>query len=162
ADQKKRWLLRDVQLTGVPPTRSVELRVRAPDAAGATAVATAGEVKVTTAAGVLQAALVPDGRGRGGATVRLRLPPAQAPAAGGRGLRAAPGRTEGSLERRGYRAVASPRPKTASGEDRVKPSALAVHPRDGRLFVASLKTGELLVVRDPAGDGKQARFENYA
>ena len=42
------------------------------------------------------------------------------------------------------------------------PSALAVHPRDGRVFVASLKTGELFVLSDPTGDGQQARFDNYA
>ena len=41
------------------------------------------------------------------------------------------------------------------------PGALAVHPKDGRVFVASLKTGELFVLRDP-GDGRSARFENYA
>src|SRR5207248_10919957 len=39
---------------------------------------------------------------------------------------------------------------------------VAVHPKDGRVFVASMKTGELFVLRDPSGDGKQARFELYA
>jgi mono/diheme cytochrome c family protein/cytochrome c551/c552 len=66
---------------------------------------------------------------------------------------------EGSLERPGYRAVAYPRPKTVSGEDRVMPAAVAVRPRDGQVFVASLKTGELFALRDPDGDGKSARFE---
>jgi len=42
------------------------------------------------------------------------------------------------------------------------PSALAAHPRDGRLFVASMKMGEIFVLRDPTGDGKSARFDNYA
>jgi hypothetical protein len=69
---------------------------------------------------------------------------------------------EGSLERPGYRAIAYPRPKTVSGEDRVMPAAVAVRPRDGQVFVASLKTGELFALRDPTGDGKQARFDNYA
>jgi glucose/arabinose dehydrogenase/mono/diheme cytochrome c family protein len=68
---------------------------------------------------------------------------------------------EGSLERPGYRAVAYPRPKTASGEDRIMPVALAAHPKDGRVFVASLKTGEIFVLRDPDDTGKSARFENY-
>src|SRR4029078_4689691 len=72
-----------------------------------------------------------------------------------------PGRAEGSLERPGYRAIAYPRPKTISGEDRIMPGALAVRPKDGQVFVASLKTGELFALRDPAGDGKGARFENY-
>ena len=41
------------------------------------------------------------------------------------------------------------------------PSALAVDPKDGRVFVASMKTGELFVLRDPTGDGRKARFDNY-
>jgi len=68
---------------------------------------------------------------------------------------------EGSLERPGYRAIAYPRPKTVSGEDRVMPAAVAVRPRDGQVFVASLKTGELFALRDPSGDGRNARFELY-
>src|SRR5204863_2041322 len=68
----------------------------------------------------------------------------------------------GERERPGYRALAFPRPKTVSGEDRIMPAALAVEPRSGRLFVSSLKTGELFVVKDPRGDVREARFENYA
>ena len=41
------------------------------------------------------------------------------------------------------------------------PGAVAVRPKDGQVFVASMKTGELFALRDPAGDGKKARFENY-
>jgi glucose/arabinose dehydrogenase len=69
---------------------------------------------------------------------------------------------EGSLERPGYRAIAYPRPKLISGEDRIMPGAVAVRPRDSQVFVASMKTGELFALRDPAGDGKHATFENYA
>jgi hypothetical protein len=65
------------------------------------------------------------------------------------------------LERPGYRAIAYPRPKTVTGEDRIMPAALGVRPRDGQVFVASLKTGELFALHDPTGDGKQARFESY-
>jgi hypothetical protein len=65
------------------------------------------------------------------------------------------------LERPGYRAVAYPRPKSVAGEDRIMPVALAVRPRDGRVFVSSLKTGELFALDDP-GDAASARFENYA
>jgi hypothetical protein len=72
-----------------------------------------------------------------------------------------PDAAEGSLERPGYRAIAYPRPKTISGEDRVMPAAVAVRPRDGQVFVASLKTGELFALRDPSGDGKGARFALY-
>src|SRR5262249_44289726 len=68
----------------------------------------------------------------------------------------------GSLERPGYRAVAYPRPKTVSGEDRIMPAAIAVHPRDGRVFVVSLKTGELLALHDPGGDAGSPRFDNDA
>jgi cytochrome c2 len=96
------------------------------------------------------------------ATVRVPLPPGR-PAPAWEGTPAAdPGPGEGARERPGYRAVAYPRPRTASGEDRVMPAALAVHPRDGRVFVASLKTGELFVLRDPDDDGRGARFEDYA
>lgn len=65
-------------------------------------------------------------------------------------------------ERPGYRAIAYPRPKTTSGEDRIMPSALAIDPSDGRVFVASMKTGELFVLRDPTDDGRSARFDLYA
>jgi hypothetical protein len=69
---------------------------------------------------------------------------------------------EGALERPGYRAIAYPRPKTAAGDDRILPAALAVHPRTGKVYLASLKTGELFVLDDAAGDGKSARFVSYA
>ncbi len=68
---------------------------------------------------------------------------------------------DGSLVRPGYKAIAYPRPKTVSGEDRVMPGAVAVRPKDGQVFVASLKTGELFALRDPSGDGRNARFERY-
>ena len=67
---------------------------------------------------------------------------------------------DGSLERPGYKAVMYPRPKTVSGEDRVMPGAVAVRPKDGQVFVASMKTGELFALRDP-GDAKNAKFELY-
>ncbi|HYG75179.1 MAG TPA: hypothetical protein VEK08_09280 [Planctomycetota bacterium] len=73
-----------------------------------------------------------------------------------------PGPIGGSLERPGYRAIVYPRPKTVTGEDLLMPGAVAVHPIDGRVFVASMKNGELFVLRDQADDGKGAQFENYA
>ena len=41
------------------------------------------------------------------------------------------------------------------------PAALAVSPRDGRVFIASMKMGEVFVLRDPSGDGKSTRYDNY-
>jgi mono/diheme cytochrome c family protein len=89
------------------------------------------------------------------------LPMAKAAPAWERSPVTFPDAAEGSLERPGYRAIAYPRPKTVSGEDRVMPAAVAVRPRDGQVFVASLKTGELFALRDPSGDGKNARFDLY-
>jgi glucose/arabinose dehydrogenase/mono/diheme cytochrome c family protein len=99
--------------------------------------------------------------GRKPVTVRKDLPAAK-PAPAWEGTKVNfPDAVDGTLERPGFRAVAYPRPKTISGEDRVMPVAVTVRPRDGQVFVASLKTGELFALRDPTGDGKQARFENY-
>jgi hypothetical protein len=42
------------------------------------------------------------------------------------------------------------------------PGAVAVRQRDGRVFVASMKLGQLFVLDDPGGDGKRARFRDYA
>jgi glucose/arabinose dehydrogenase/cytochrome c551/c552 len=90
------------------------------------------------------------------------LPERQSPAPVERAAVIDPGATDGSLERPGYRAIAYPRPKGASGEDLIMPGAVAVNPKDGRVFVASMKLGEIFVLKDPGDDGKQARFENYA
>jgi cytochrome c551/c552 len=67
---------------------------------------------------------------------------------------------DGSLERPGYRAIAYPRLKTVSGEDRIMPSAVAVRPKDSRVFVASMKTGELFTLTNP-DDPKKTSFELY-
>lgn len=68
----------------------------------------------------------------------------------------------GELERPGYRAFRYPMPKTASGEDRIMPSALTVDPKTGRLFVASLKFGELVVLDDPRSSVRAESFRDYA
>ena len=69
----------------------------------------------------------------------------------------------GSLERPGYRAIAYPRPKTVTGEDLIMPGAIAAHPVDGRVFISSMKMGELFVLRDPTDDGNEdgIRAEGY-
>jgi mono/diheme cytochrome c family protein len=105
------------------------------------------------------------GAGPAGQTWTTTLPAERIPKAAGPRPVAAGKPDEGvigPLVRPGYRAILYPRPKTASGEDRVMPSALAVDPRTGRVFVASLKLGELLALRDPHGDGRGARFDNFA
>ena len=71
-------------------------------------------------------------------------------------------REEGSLARPGYRAIAYPRPKTPSGDDLVMPGAIASDPRDGRVFVASMKRGEIFEVKDPGGDGVGATYEDWS
>jgi hypothetical protein len=158
--QRKRHLLRQVRLSNVPAGQAVELRTRWPGQHDVEVVASTGQAKGTIADGVFRAVLSPEG-GQAAATLRCELPAPASPRAVERTILADPGKIEGSLERPGYRAIAYPRPKTASGEDRVMPGALAVHPRDGRVFVSSLKTGELFVLHDPTGDGRKARFDNY-
>lgn len=96
------------------------------------------------------------------ATVRYPLPPARTAPRTEPSLSAGAGKIEGSLERPGYRAIAYPRPTTANGDDRVMPYALAVDPRDGRVFIASEKMGEVLALRDPHDNGTDARFENFS
>ncbi len=91
----------------------------------------------------------------------LSLPPAAKPPALDHAVLADPGRTEGPQERPGYRAIAYPRPQTVSGEDLVMPGAIAAHPRDGRVFVASMKLGEIFTIKDPEDNGKGATFEDY-
>jgi len=91
----------------------------------------------------------------------IDLPPAQAPPPVDSVTLQDPGKVEGSLEQPGYKAVLYPRPKTSTGEDLVMPGAIAADPRDGRVFVASMKRGELFVIRDPDDDPKTARFEDY-
>lgn len=160
-DQGTRGLLHDFRFTGVPASRSVVLRSRAPQSLNAVITASVGEAKGKNADGVFQAVLSPDAERVAAAVLRYDLPAASSPPAIAKTILTDPGKLEGLMERPGYRAIAYPRPKTASGEDRVMPSALAVHPRDGRVFVASMKTGEILVLRDPTGDAKKARFDNY-
>jgi cytochrome c551/c552 len=107
------------------------------------------------------AAIHADREGKATATIKLTLPPAKSPLRWDVSPITSPDPVEGSLERPGYKAVAYPRPKMISGEDRVMPGAVGVRPKDGQVFVVSMKTGELFALRDPTGDGKSARFENY-
>jgi mono/diheme cytochrome c family protein len=96
----------------------------------------------------------------GESTATFDLPAAKKPPAWGLKPVTFPDDPEGSLERPGYKAVMYPRPKTVSGEDRIMPGAVAVRPKDGKVFVASMKTGELFTLRNP-DDPKRAKFELY-
>jgi len=66
-----------------------------------------------------------------------------------------------ALVRPGYRAVRYPMPVTAGGEDRIMPSALAVDPKSDRLFLASLKLGELFLLHDPNDNGHGAWYQDF-
>jgi cbb3-type cytochrome oxidase cytochrome c subunit len=161
-----RRLVRQLHLSGVPARSAVELRLRVPQARKATRVeASVGTADGSVNDGILLARFTPNPTtGLAVGTISFDLPAEQKPdRPKGPALLVKPDDGHiGPLERPGYRAILYPRPKTASGEDLVMPSALATHPRDGRLFVASMKLGDLFVLRDPRGDGKAARFDSYA
>ena len=157
----KRTLLRELKLRKVPNDAVLESRFAAVDREKLRVSAVIGEADSKISDGVVRLTLKPDREGNISVLIRDEVAAAQAaPAWKEKPL---PDLTpiEGSLERPGYKAIAYPRPKTISGEDRIMPVALAAHPRDGRIFVASLKTGELFVLHDPDDTGKSARFENY-
>jgi cytochrome c551/c552/glucose/arabinose dehydrogenase/cbb3-type cytochrome oxidase cytochrome c subunit len=151
----KRWLIREITAAGVPRGRKVALHGNTPDSLTV-------EVGGQTMKKVAQTVLGPTKDGTAEVVLKYALPAAHPVPAVARMVLADPAPVEGSLDRPGYRAIAYPRPRAANGEDLIMPSAVASHPRDGRVFVASMKLGEIFVLRDPTGDGKAARFENYA
>jgi cbb3-type cytochrome oxidase cytochrome c subunit len=159
-ERNKRTLTQEVTITGIPAPHSIELNTRVPKAISVKAMV--GEETATTKESVCRVVVVPDKRGNATVVIVFDLPDTKALPVVERPVLPDLGKIEGSLERPGYRAIAYPRPKTITGEDRVMPVALAAHPKDGRVFVASMKTGELFVVRDPNDNGKDARFDNYA
>ncbi|HLN29815.1 MAG TPA: hypothetical protein VK395_18860 [Gemmataceae bacterium] len=160
-DRGRRQLLREVSFTGVPTGRSVRVS-REPENLGMKVQGPVDEATGSPKNDLFHAGLVPNHQRAAGATFRVELTLQEAPPPADRIVLPDSGKIEGSLQRPGYRAIAYPRPKTVAGDDRIMPAALAVNPKDGRVFVASLKTGELFVLRDPTGDGKAARFDNYA
>src|SRR5205807_1227843 len=106
--------LRELRLTGVPESRSIELRGRAPGQPAVEISAAVGEAKTTTEDGIFRAVLVPTSEHVVQATVRYELPEPKTPPPVERTILADQAKIEGSLERPGYRAIAYPRPKTSS------------------------------------------------
>ena len=160
-DAKGGRLVREFRVNGVPAGASLVVRSHEKSTLGFSATASTGKIDPITAGRLVAVRLAPEAHGTSVAALRYELPPARTAVAWEGKPRDNPDPEPGSMERPGYRAVAFPRPKLLSGEDRVMPAALAVHPRDGRLFVSSLKTGELFVIKDPRGDVGKATFENY-
>lgn len=154
-------LLRELRFAKVPRDAKLGLRVRSASPLVPRVAASVGEASIQTAADILTATLTPNREQSIIATAQYPLPAAESPPVWQGRLVLDPGPADGSLERPGYRAVPFPRPKLISGEDRIMPVALAVRPRDGRLFVASWKTGEILTVDDPSGDVKNTRFVDF-
>jgi glucose/arabinose dehydrogenase len=161
-----RKLVRQLRLAGLPARSALQLHLRVPQSGKTVQVEpSAGRAsRLLDEDGLVVRFLPEPGLGTAAATLSFELPPAKVPAAEkAPALAVTPSAGDiGPLARPGYRALLFPRPKTSTGEDLVMPSALAVHPRDGRLFVASMKLGDLFVLRDPEDNGRGARFESYA
>jgi glucose/arabinose dehydrogenase/cytochrome c551/c552 len=157
-----RQLVREVRFRGIPAGRTITIQCGKPENVLVHVAASAGTVKAASATGIVTITLTPNGEGDTATRIHYGLPSAQTAPAVVRLLATDSGVIGGTLERPGYRAIAYPRPKTASGDDLIMPSALAVHPLDGRLFIASMKMGEIFVLRNGDGDGKTARFDDYA
>lgn len=143
-EEKTRRLARELQFSGIPQGVSIEMSYR--------------DISLGKDIGI---ALKPTRDGKATTMISFDLPSARTPPIWDVKSLELTENVEGSLVRPGYRAIAYPRPKTIAGEDRIMPAAVAVRPRDGQVFVASMKTGELFALRDPHGNGNEARFENY-
>jgi cytochrome c551/c552 len=153
-----RHLDQELKITGLPNGRSFELTC----SPSVKVAASVGKATLAVDGKARRVLLTPDATGTAIATIHHELPPPQTAAALKRPRFVDPGRAEGALERPGYRAIAYPRPKTSGGEDLVMPGAVAVRPRDGRVFIASMKHGEIFTLDDQGGDGHGARFRDYA
>jgi mono/diheme cytochrome c family protein len=157
----RRRLLRELRFERIPASCTLERRTTVADHRSVDVSASVGEAKGASTNGTFTVVLRPDQGGVVVATLGCDLPPPRSTPVAQWTVLSDTGKTEGALERPGYRAIAYPRPKLASGEDLIMPAAIAVNSRDGRVFVASLKMGEIFLLVDPADDGKSARFENY-
>ncbi len=158
----KRVLARNLDISGLAPGLAVEIRSRSSARNWGDVDTYGGKVDTTNKDGMLSVRVSANSAPRARITFWYDLPPALAPPSFERAILPDTGNVGGSLERPGYKAIAYPRPKTVTGEDLIMPGAVAVNPKDGRVFVASMKTGSLYVLNDPSGDGKNARFDDYA
>jgi hypothetical protein len=154
-------LTRELSMKGIPGEASILVRTRETKPGGVHVAASTGTAQSQSVDEQLIVTVTPVRAGTAVVTMRSDLPPVRAAPRWEGHLVVDPGRAEGSLERPGYRAIAHPRPKTVSGEDRVMPVALTTRPRDGQVFVSSWKTGEILALRDPNDNGVGARFDNF-
>jgi len=163
----KRALMRTIHLSRVPAGQRVEIQGRVPEALAVEVKAVLGQARDASTKENLLVTLTPDNEGSAEVVLRytslrgLTAPARQPlPAIERAHLEwVSPG--EGSLTRPGYRAIAYPRLRTPHGDDLLMPSGLAVNPHDGRVFIASMKMGEVFVLGDPTDDGKSARYDNY-
>lgn len=157
--KQERLVVHGLQIRGIPEKAVVQFACRDPSAE---VLAVVGKATSRTVDGVFQADIEPNDRGAAHVHVTHPLPAARRLQSTADAIKPLEEPLGGSLARPGYRAIAYPRPKTTQGDDLVMPGALAINPRDGRVFVASLKSGAIHVLRDPTDDGRQARFDDYA
>ena len=155
-------LVRRVRFRGIPESHSLEWRTRG-EPGRISFRSVEGEATGEWSGEDFVVRLLSDASSAAAATLVQELPPAEEPEAPKTRIRRlGPSReTKGSLERPGYRAIHYPMPKTAGGEDAVMPCALAVDQETGNVLIASMKFGEIFVLRDPHDDGRDARFENF-
>lgn len=154
-----RKLLHGVKISGIPLGQTIEWRTKSRDS---DAFAIIGRAQNSTEDGVFRVNVTGNEHGNSQFTITHQLPKHQSPPALEPVAQFDPRPVAGSLERPGYRAIAYPRPKTVNGDDLVMPGALAINPKDGRVFVASMKSGAIYVLRDPHDNGVNARFDDYA
>lgn len=158
----ERRLTRQFKFTGASKDQWINLSQRAKDEGAIKSRVLTGLETWSWNAGVLKSFLRPDDQKKMIVEYAYSLPAPHAPPAFDQAIIPDDFKIEGSLERPGYKAIMYPRPKTVANEDLIMPAAVAVHPKDGRVFVASMKTGSLFVLNDPTDDGKKARFDDYA
>ena len=159
---KTRRLTRDLVLMGMPKNQTVELRSRIVKDHPAKIIPTAGTADSRIADGVLIVKWTPDEQPTAMLSFQYDLPAAQTPPPFEQAVIPDLFKIEVPLERPGYKAIMYPRPKSVASEDLIMPAAVAVNPKDGRVFIASMKTGSIFVLNDPTDDGKKARFDDYA
>jgi glucose/arabinose dehydrogenase/cytochrome c553 len=166
-EQQPRRVQRQFQISKVPAGYRVEipLALSAPDAPEPLVIFPEPDSAAPELlAGNRVAFLAPDSNGKSHAGYYYELPPPRVPNEAESPLATSarpapsddPAYTEGFLERPGYRAIRYELPQLDSGECRIMPGAITADPRTGRVFVASLKLGELLAIDDSAqGSGEQ-------